>query len=122
MSSREGILTSVAREQDWSRKHNNHKFLSIKSVIRNKKIVVKKSMPNYIPSPPLASMEVEQTLSDVESFRKTQTSAPNSTNANVVNIQFSEHYSLPTKTPSVGTGLAQEQKTKKRIMHNLLLD
>ena len=53
MSSREVMDANMGKEPDWGRRHSNHKFLSIKSVIRNKKIVVKKSMPNCIINPPL---------------------------------------------------------------------
>lgn len=122
MTTREIVNTSLYQEPDWGRRHSNHKFLSIKSIIRNKKIVVKKSMPNCITNPPSSILEDQIHLIEEETCQKTHTTAHNN-NKNVVNIKFSEHHSMPNKNSSASGGFHQENKTKKRLMmQNLLMD
>ena len=59
-------------------------------------------MPNCVITSPPHTLEDQTHLIEEDTCRKTQPSGFNNNNKNVVNIQFSENYSMPNKNSTQG--------------------
>lgn len=112
------------KDPSCTTKLTNRKFLSIKSILRNKKIIVKKSMLASVYAP--ATVSTTNFAPGHESITFSQLSCHSNTQnpTKVVEIKFDKvGYPLEKNQPGHSPhAQSQEQRLRRRIIANLMFE